>query len=224
MSNSKLGSSMTTLAPGSSLASNTVSSSDEMEERLTRDMRYWNPWQPPDSTVMRRARKGLESLAMISLRRYCKEKTKGLFSWGWNLAIDKNRFSLWWRTDAARGVMSIIISFPSSSFRGFAVTITALLGEAVENCRWWGRAEYEVGDKRWEGEYTEDEERLLRKDGKGKSGAEWRSWMWGLYVGRTRQRRIAVLESDWRSFVADRRSCNACKWVVAAVAILSIDR
>lgn len=44
--------------------------------------------------------------------------------------------------------MSIIISFPSSSLRGFAVTSTALLADVVENCRRWGGAEYEVGDKR----------------------------------------------------------------------------
>jgi hypothetical protein len=34
-------------------------------------MRYWKPWQPPLSTVMRKARFGFTSWAMISLRR-CK--------------------------------------------------------------------------------------------------------------------------------------------------------
>lgn len=34
------------------------------------DIMYWNPWQPPDSTVMRRARFGLASFAWISWRRF----------------------------------------------------------------------------------------------------------------------------------------------------------
>lgn len=68
-----------------------------------------------------------------------------------------------------------------------------------------------------------DEEGLLGKDGKRKSGGEWRMWILGLYVGRTRRRRRVVLEIDRRSFVADRRSCNACMGVIIAVAILSIE-
>lgn len=48
--------------------------------------------------------------------------------------------------------MSISMSFPSSSLRGFAVTSTALLADVVENCRWKGGAEYEAGGKRKEGE------------------------------------------------------------------------
>lgn len=47
--------------------------------------------------------------------------------------------------------MSISMSFPSSSLRGFAVTRTALLADVVENCRWWSGAEYEVEDKCREG-------------------------------------------------------------------------
>ena len=37
--------------------------------RVVKDMRYWKPWQPPLSTVIRRARFGFLSLAMISRRR-----------------------------------------------------------------------------------------------------------------------------------------------------------
>lgn len=36
---------------------------------VVRDMRYWKPWQPPLSTVIRRARLGFASLVMISFRR-----------------------------------------------------------------------------------------------------------------------------------------------------------
>ncbi len=57
-----LGSEDEVLRAGAPLAS-------DMGGRVVRDMRYWKPWQPPLSTVMRRARFGLESLAMISLRR-----------------------------------------------------------------------------------------------------------------------------------------------------------
>lgn len=65
-SSSKLGSSITTFAPEQSLDSNIVSSSRDISDVLVRDMRYWKPWHPPDSTVTRRARSGLESLVIIS--------------------------------------------------------------------------------------------------------------------------------------------------------------
>ena len=69
LSSSRLGSSMTTFAPKQSLDSKSVSSSGEIAEVLVRDMRYWKPWHPPDSTVTRKARSGLDSLVIISLRR-----------------------------------------------------------------------------------------------------------------------------------------------------------
>ena len=69
-SSSRLGSSIITFAPEPSLDSNTVSSSGDIAEVLVRAMRYWKPWHPPDSTVTRRARLGLESLDIISLRRW----------------------------------------------------------------------------------------------------------------------------------------------------------
>ena len=59
---------------------------------------------------------------------------------------------------------------------------------------------------------------MLGKDGKRKSGGEWRRWMWGLFVKRTK-RRMVVLESGRRPCAAHRRSCTACMGVVEDVAI-----
>lgn len=92
--------------------SKTVSSSAasvaEAEEggRVVRDMRYWKPWQPPDSTDMRRARSGFASRDMISRRRA-----------------------------AARGVMSMVMSLPEESFRAFAVMVVAKGVGDAENDR-----------------------------------------------------------------------------------------
>jgi len=69
---------------------------------VTKLMTYWKPWQPPDSTWMRRPRFGLASLVIIVDRRF-----------------------------AARGVISRIISLPSSSFKGFRTqTVAFLAGDA----------------------------------------------------------------------------------------------
>lgn len=84
---------------------------------------------------MRRAREGLESLSMISLRRCCNNEPRG-FSLGTIRAkrhMTGKKFL--GRTVAAREVMSISMSFPSSSLRGFAVTSTALLANVEEKCR-----------------------------------------------------------------------------------------
>lgn len=84
-SSSRLGPSITTLAPDPSSAVKTVSSSskfptfassgiefDEKDStggRVVRDIKYWKPWQPPLSTCIRSARLGFESWDMISFRR-----------------------------------------------------------------------------------------------------------------------------------------------------------
>jgi len=72
--------------------------------KVVRDIRYWKPWQPPLSTVIRKARLELESLAIISFRRF-----------------------------DARGVISMVISFPSSSFLGLTIATVPLLDGAEEN-------------------------------------------------------------------------------------------
>ena len=70
---------------------------------------------------MRRAREGFESLAMISRRRL-----------------------------EARGVMSIVMSLPSSSLRGFAVTTVARDGGVVEKGRQKGVVLGLTGDDEFE--------------------------------------------------------------------------
>lgn len=77
-----------------------------MADVEVKDIRYWKPWQPPDSTVMRRAREGLSSLVMISRRRL-----------------------------QARGVMSMVISLPLESLRGLAVMTVAGQAGVVEKGR-----------------------------------------------------------------------------------------
>lgn len=42
-----------------------------VEGSVESDMRYWKPWQPPDSTWMRSARYGFLSLDIICERRCC---------------------------------------------------------------------------------------------------------------------------------------------------------
>lgn len=64
--------------------------------RSHKDITYWKPWQPPDWTSTRRARLGLFSF----LRSCC-------------------------RRSAARGVISIFCSVPSSFFRGLNVVTVA---------------------------------------------------------------------------------------------------
>lgn len=94
-----LGSSEEVLSAG--VASTGISDVEESEERvgmLESDKIYWKPWQPPDSTWIRRARLGLESLVMISRSRF-----------------------------AARGVISNVISFPSSSLVALTMALVAWL-------------------------------------------------------------------------------------------------
>jgi hypothetical protein len=61
---------MTTLAPLPSSDSNTVSSSCDISSSVVVDMRYWKPWQPPDSTATRRQSDGLFSFVEMACRRY----------------------------------------------------------------------------------------------------------------------------------------------------------
>jgi hypothetical protein len=70
-------------------------------------MRYWKPWQPPDSTATRSARFGFWSFSAIAFRR-CD----------------------------ARGVMLMVRSLPSSSLRGFLMAF-ACLGVEADNARRW---------------------------------------------------------------------------------------
>ncbi len=53
------------------------------------DMRYWKPWQPPLSTVIRRARFGFSSLVMISRRRLI-----AFVSLSWGMVLDAGAGSL----------------------------------------------------------------------------------------------------------------------------------
>ena len=63
-------------SPGCSLASAPAAGLGGSDSgSVTRLMRYWKPWQPPDSTWMRRARCGLLSLRIMSLRRCSSERT-----------------------------------------------------------------------------------------------------------------------------------------------------
>jgi len=88
---------------------------------VVRDMRYWKPWQPPLSTWIRRARLGFESLVMISERRF-----------------------------DARGVISTVISLPSSSFRGLRRTVVACLRvEVLKGCADEGSHRIEVLKLLW---------------------------------------------------------------------------
>ena len=104
---------MTTLALEPSLDSKTVSSSGESSFEDVSDMRYWKPWQPPDCTVTRNARSVLASFLIISFSRY-KQSAELLEN------TEPAQF-----TFAALAEMSISISSPFSSLRGFAVTWTA---------------------------------------------------------------------------------------------------
>src|SRR3569833_2715723 len=64
-------SSSRTMAPVDSWGAADLSAATDgnVSGSVTRLMRYWKPWQPPLSTCMRRARKGLASLAITSERR-----------------------------------------------------------------------------------------------------------------------------------------------------------
>lgn len=74
--------------------------------REVRDIRYWNPWHPPDSTEMRSAKFGFLSLTMI-----CESLL------------------------AARGVISKTMSLPSSSFCGLYTTWVLRQGAVALKCR-----------------------------------------------------------------------------------------
>ena len=98
----------------------------DIEEAEVRDMRYWKPWQPPEVTVMRRQRSGLESVREMALRR-----------WGRVSFVCTGKF--WGEgepTSEARGVISMVISLPFSSLREFAIAVAVFLrGEEDEKCR-----------------------------------------------------------------------------------------
>lgn len=106
--------------------------------REVRDIRYWNPWHPPDSTEMRSAKFGFLSLTMIC-ESFWSGGNEGFVLVGVAESRDggnkKGEKRCARLTLAARGVISKTMSLPSSSFCGLYTTWVLRQGAVALKCR-----------------------------------------------------------------------------------------